>query len=253
MIFLKKGAFVYAILALFFFGCTKPTNNIKIVVDANVIKYSAMINVTDAANSNVVPANLSIKVTGQDADAIYEISGKKNYAFSGGIISLGPSPSRVPTAGNPVKFTVTISAPGYASITHDIQINADETQQVVSVSLAKTSTGNTGNVTVTSTPPDTKTAQTSAVALSFTGTCANKSDFEFKPSNYIFYREHTPAAAYQYLGYMDKGVITVQLELRKTYDFKFVYNGQTYVVTQEITQTNYAETVNLGNSLCDTF
>lgn len=253
MIFLKKGAFAFPIIALFFFGCTKPTKDIKIVVDANVIKYSAMINVTDAANSSVVPAGLTIKVSGQDADAIYEISGKKNYTFAGGIISLGPSPTRVPTESNPVKFTVTISAAGYTSITQNIQIDANEVQQVVSVSLAKTSTKSSGSVTISSTPPDMQTSQTSAVTLSFTGTCSNKSNFEFKPSNYIFYKEHSSAAAYQYLGYMNQGTMTVQLQLGKSYDFKFVYNGETYVITQEIDQTNYSETVDLGNTLCDTF
>ncbi len=253
MIFLKKGAFVFTIIALFFWGCTKPTNNIKVVVDANVIKYSAMINVTDVANSSVVPAGLTINVSGQDADAIYEISGKKDFEFAGGIISLGPSPTRVPTESSPVKFTVTISAPGYTAITQDIQINANEIQQVVSVSLAKTSTKSTGSVTITSTPPNTQTSETSAVTLNFTGTCSNKSDFEFKPSNYIFYKEHNSAEAYQYIGYMNKGAITVQLQFGKTYDFKFAYGGQTYVVTQEINQADYTETVDLGDTLCDTF
>lgn len=251
MIFLKKGGFAIAVIALFFFSCTKPTNNIKVVVNANVIKYSAMINVTDAANSSVVPYGLTIKVSGQDAGEIYEISGKKNYAFAGGIISLGPSPALVPTESSPVKFTVTISAPGYTSISQNIQIGANETQQVISVSLAKTNYGE-GSVTVTSTPPNTQTAQTSAVSMHFTGTCSNKSNFEFKPSNYIFYKEHG-SSGYQYLGYMDQGEITAQLQLGQIYDFKFVYDGQTYVVTQEVDQTDYSETVNLGTTLCDTF
>jgi hypothetical protein len=254
MTFLKKGAFAFTMIALFFsFSCTKPTADIKVVVDANVIKYSAMINVTDANNSDVVPAGLTITVSGQDASSIYEISGKKDLVFADGIISLGPSPTRVPTDSDPVKFTITISAPGYNSISQNIQISASEIQQVVSVSLAKTSTDSPGGVTVTSAPPNTQTSQTTAVTMNFTGTCSNKSNFEFKPSNYIFYKVHGSAAAYQYLGYMDKGVITVQLQLGTTYDFKFVYDGQTYVITQDVTQTDYSETVNLGTTLCDTF
>ena len=253
MAILKKSAFALVLMAMFGLGCTKPTNNIKVVVDANVIKYSAMINVTDAANSNTVTAGLILTVSGQDAEQIYEISGKKNFTFADGIISIGPSPTLVPTTSNPVKFTVTIAAPGYTSITQDVQINAGEVQQVISVSLAKTSSETTGGATITSTPPNTTTAETSAVTLNFTGTCQNKSDFEFKPSNYIFYRESGTSAAYQYLGYMNQRVITVSLVLGETYDFKFVYNGQSYVVTQKVDDTNYSESVDMGTTLCDTF
>jgi len=253
MAILKKGVLALMLVAMFGFGCTKPTNNIKVVVDANVIKYSAMINVTDADDSNTVPAGLTLTVGGEVAGQIYEISGKKNFAFADGIISIGPSPTLVPTTSSPVKFTVTIAAPGYTSITQDVQINAGEIQQVVSVTLAKTGSANTGGATVSSTPPNTSATGTTAVTLNFTGTCQNKSDFEFKPSNYIFYRQSGTSEAYQYLGYMNAGVITASLVLGETYDFKFVYNGQSYIVTQKVDETNYSESVDMGTTLCDTF
>jgi hypothetical protein len=253
MVFLKRVAVAPIIIAMFFMSCKSPTNNIKVVVDANVIKYSAMIYVTDAADGATIPAGLTLTVSGANAGQVYELSGKKSFTFADGIIAIGPGPTLVPTMANPVEFMITIAAPGYKSITRQLQINAGEVQQVISISLAKTTSEEPGGATVTTTPPNLNTAGTSAVTLDFTGTCQNKSNFEFKPSNYIFYRISGTSAAYQYLGYMNKGIITTPLVLDTTYDFKFVYNGQSYVVTQKVDATNYSETVDMGTTLCDTF
>lgn len=248
----RRSFYTVTICSIFFLlGCTKPTKDIKVVINGSIIKYSAMIKVSDAASSTTIPPGLTIKVSGQDSSAIYEISGSKDLSFSSGIISLGPTPTRVPTANDPVKFTVTISATGYKTVTQNIQINAGETQQAVSIGMAKNATKGSGTVTVSTAPPATQTAQTTAVTLDFTGTCSNKPDFEFKPSNYIFYKVDGSTDAYQYLGYMDNGIITSQLQLGITYDFEFVYAGQTYTVVQDVNDVSYSETVDLGTDLCN--
>lgn len=251
MTLFKKGAFAL-IIALLCAACAKPTEGIKIVVDTNVIKYTALVHITDAAGYGNVPAGLTLTVSGQDAGQIYELSGKKNFTVAGGIISLGPTPALVPTAERPVKFTITVSAPGYTTIIQPVQIDAGQTQQVISVSIAKTNALG-GGVTITPVNPVVATPATSPVTLTFRGTCANKADFELHPSNYIFYRVHGSAAGYQYLGYMDKGQLTVPLTLGTTYDFTMTYNGTGYSVTQKIETTSYAETIDMGTDLCKNF
>jgi hypothetical protein len=246
MLILKRGAFAL-LITLLWTACTKPTQDIKIVVDTNVIKYSALVQVSDAANGTNPPAGLSLAVSGQDAASIYEISGKKNFSVSNGIISLGPAPALAPTADRPVKFTVTLSAPGYTTVTQDIQINTGQNQQVVSISMAKTGTS------INAAPIATPTAEATApVNLNFIGTCASKTNFELHPSIYIFYRIHGSASGYQYLGYMDKGNLTAQLVMGKTYDFQLTYNGVSYMLTQKIEQNSYIKTLDMGD-VCNTF
>lgn len=246
MLILKRGAFAL-LITLLWTACTKPTQDIKVVVDTNVIKYSALVQVSDAANGTNPPANLSLAISGQDAASIYEISGKKNFNISNGIISLGPTPALEPTADKPVKFTATLSAPGYTTVTRDIQINAGQTQQVVSISMTKTGT------TITTSPVATPTAEaTVPVSLNFIGTCASKTNFELHPSIYIFYRVHGSASGYQYLGYMDKGSLTAQLVMGNTYDFRLTYNGVSYTLTQKIEQNSYTQTIDMGD-VCNTF
>jgi hypothetical protein len=242
----KRSAFVLLML-LVGASCTKPTQDIKVVVDTNVIKYSALVHVVDAANGSNPPANLSLTISGQDAASIYEISGKKNYTISSGNISLGPTPTLEPTADRPVKFNVVLSAPGYTTVTQAIQINAGQTQQVVNISMVPVN----ASTKAVAAPVATATA-TTPVTLNFVGTCANKANFELRPSIYIFYREHGSNTGYQYLGYMNKGVIVADLAMGKTYDFSLTYNGISYAVTQKIELTNYSETIDMGN-VCNTF
>lgn len=251
MTLLKKGALAL-IAALLCAACTKPTEGIKIVVDTNVIKYTALIHITDAANGGNPPAGVSLAVTGQDADQIYEISGKKNFTVAGGIISVGPTPALVPTADRPVKFNIVVTAPGYTTVIQPVQISPGQAQQVISVSMAKTNMAG-GGVTVTPATPVTATPGAAAVTLTFVGTCANKDDFELHPSNYIFYRVHGALTGYQYLGYMDKGQITASLLMGTTYDFEMNYNGVNYTVTQKIDQTSYSETIDMGTDVCSNF
>jgi hypothetical protein len=237
----------FLILIMAIAACKKPTENLKIVVDTNIIKYTALIQVTDAVNGSTTPANATLTIGGTNAADIYEISGKKQFKLINGIITIGPGPAAMPTTDKPASCTIQVTAPGYNAAAQTITFTADKKQQVINVYLVKTGSTATGTPTIKPLPVY------DAVSLTFTGTCANKQDLEIRPSMYVFYRENASGDDYRYLGYMDKGdITTTALAKGKTYDFQLTYGGKNYTTTQQINQSGYNLKVDMGTA-CNSF
>lgn len=223
-------------------ACKKPTENVKIVVDTDIIKYTAMINATDGATGNPAPSDATITITGAEAASIYEVSGKKDIRLAGGMVAIGLHPNLIPQAGKPIVVTATINASGYNSASKQISFTAETKQQVVNIPLTKI--GSTTPPIVIPPPPVYQN-----VSLVFTGFCNSKPDVQIRPSVYVYFKKAGSTAAYQYLGYMDKGNITTNLlALNETYDFQISYGGQNYTVSQKIEQSNYNLTINMGDA-----
>lgn len=232
----------YALLVLCLLACKKPTENVKIVVDTDIIKYTAMINVTDAATGNPAPANASINISGAEAANIYEVSGKKDIHLTGGMVAIGLHPNLVPQTGKPIVITVAISAPGYNTATKQVNFAAETKQQVVNIPISQT--GSTSPPVVVPPPPVYQD-----VSLVFTGRCPSKPDIQIRPSVYVYFKKTGSTTAYQYLGYMDKGNITTKLlALNETYDFQIAYGGKNYNVSQKIEQTSYNLTIDMADA-----
>jgi hypothetical protein len=232
----------YTMLVLCVLACKKPTENVKIVVDTDIIKYTAMINVTDAATGNPAPSNAIISISGTEAANIYEVSGKKDIRLTGGMVAIGLHPNLVPESGKPIVITVSINVSGYNTATKQITFTAETKQQVVNIPITKT--GSTTPPIVIPPPPVYQN-----VSLVFTGYCTSKPDVQIRPSVYVYFKKSNSSAAYQYLGYMDKGNITTNLlALNETYDFQIAYGGENYNVSQKIEQTSYNLTINMGNA-----
>ncbi len=82
-------------------GCQKaPTDGIKLNIGTDVIKYTAQVQVYDAAQMAALPAasNATVTVTGPDAAYVYDISGSRTLSINGGMASFAIDPARVPTA-----------------------------------------------------------------------------------------------------------------------------------------------------------
>lgn len=118
---MKKKIFYTAIIALFsltattvFYSCKKnPVDNFQLHISPAMFEYTALIKVIDAADSTV-PANLSIVMSPENADFLYDIMGKKTLKFSsGGIIQVGLSPIIKPTEGNPVVIRFQLQGTNY--------------------------------------------------------------------------------------------------------------------------------------------
>ncbi|MDQ8006050.1 MAG: hypothetical protein REI64_14705 [Pedobacter sp.] len=229
-------------MVLGFIACKKPTENIKIVVDTDIIKYTALVQVTDAQTGNAAPANATITVVGENAANIYEISGKKEISLVQGMVTIGLHPNLAPTAEVPINTTVEIAAPGYTTQRKNISFTAAQRQQIVPIGISRV--GNTAPPIVVPPPPVYQD-----VSLNFTGTCPNRPDIEIRPSVYVSFKKTGGTEPYRYLGYMDKGNISTNLlALGETYDFQIVYGGQSYIVAQKIDQSSYNLTLNMAEA-----
>ncbi|WP_316765514.1 hypothetical protein [Pedobacter frigiditerrae] len=233
----KMIGFTLVILTLS--ACKKPTENIKIILDTDVIKNTAMINVTDAQTGNSAPSNATITITGDQADDIYELSGEKDIKLNNGMVTIGLRPGVAPTIDKPISITVKINASGYNEQTKQITFTTAQKQQVVNIAITKT--GTTAPPIVIPPPP-----VYNNTTLTFVGKCPNRTDLEIRPSVYVYFKKTGAAGAFQYLGYMEKGKITTNLlALNETYDFQIVYGGATYKTSQKIEQTSYNLTIDM--------
>ncbi|RZK93197.1 MAG: hypothetical protein EOO98_00325 [Pedobacter sp.] len=230
---MKPIRIVIAALVVGFIGCKKPTEDIKIVVDTDIIKHTALIRVTDAQTGAQVPANAVITILGNEAANIYEVSGKKDIKLTQGMVTIGLHPNVVPTAANPISITAEITAPNYTAQRKVITFTLAQRQQVVDIGISRV--GNTQPPIVVPPPPVYQD-----VSLNFTGRCPNRPDVEVRPSVYISFRKSGTTNPFQHLGYMEKGNITTKLlALNETYDFQIVFGGEAYQVSQKIEQSSY--------------
>ncbi len=230
---------VFGFLMLAFFSCKKPTENIKLVVDTDIIKYTAMLNVRDAHTGDAAPADATITIIGEAAPNVYELSGKKNIKLAAGMVTIGLHPNIVPTADKPMMVTVEITASGYNKATKQVTFTAAQKQQVLDIDITKVGSG---------TPPVIPTPQPiyNEVSINFTGRCPDRTDFQVRPSVYLYFRKLGSGTPFQYLGYMDKGnIVTKLLALNDTYEFQIVYGGTAYKVSQKIEKPSYELTIEM--------
>lgn len=229
---------IFALLIFTAFSCKKPTENIKLVVDTDIIKYTAMINVRDGHSGSPV-TTATIAFSGEAAPNIYELSGKKDVKLVAGMVTIGLNPNVVPTDAKPLSVVVEINAPGYNKQTKQVTFTASQKQQVVEINITKV--GST-------TPPDIPAPQPiyNEVSMNFTGVCPDRTDFQVRPSVYIYFRKLGSGNPFQYLGYLDKGKITTKLlQLNETYEFQIVYGGNAYKVSQKIEAASYDLTMQM--------
>ncbi|RZK39539.1 MAG: hypothetical protein EOO90_18305 [Pedobacter sp.] len=231
-----------SILAFFiiaFSACKEPTENIKLVVDTDIIKYTAMVNVRDAYTGEAAPANATITVTGQAAPNVYELSGKKNIKLVAGKVTIGLHPDIAPTTAAPMTITVEIAAPGYVTQSKQITFTAGQRQQVAQIDIVKV-----GLPTPPVIPPPAPIYPD--LSIDFTGVCPDRTDFQVRPSVYLYFRKLNSGQRFEYLGYMDKGNIKTKfLQLGETYEFQIVYGGNEYKVSQKIEVSYYALTIQM--------
>lgn len=230
---------VFGFLMLAFFSCKKPTENIKLVVDTDIIKYTAMLNVRDAHTGEPAPADAIITITGAEASNVYELSGKKNIKLVASMVTIGLHPNLVPTSDKPITVTIEITASGYNKTTKQVTFTAAQKQQVLNIDIAKIGSGP---------PPVLPVPQPiyNEVSINFIGICPDRTDFQVRPSVYLYFRKLGSGTPFQYLGYMDKGNITTKLlALNETYEFQIVYGGNAYKVSQKIEKPSYELTIEM--------
>ena len=234
------------LIILFLSACEKPTENIHIVVDTNIIKSTVLIHVTDGSTGGAAPLSSSIRITGDGASQMYELSGKKAINLSAGMVTIGPGPNAVENLTNPIRINVEISAPGFETKVQPVVFNGSVSRQIIEIPLIKK--GSTAPPVILPLPP-----VFSSVSLNFTGVCSNRNDLVIRPSIFIFFRKSGSNNAFQLLGYLDKGLITTSyLAIGETYDFQVAFGGDIHQVSQKIDLANYELTIGMGKA-CDNF
>ena len=115
-------------------SCKKPFDGINIVVKPEVIKYTALLKIVDAADGSE-PLKSTITFSGANGQSIYDLAGKKTFTVNNGFVSFGLSPSKTPLVDNPVNVSVIISAPGYLTVTKPLNFTAGEFEQSIEAQL----------------------------------------------------------------------------------------------------------------------
>jgi len=148
---------IYLSLALLSIGtftqCTKPTKDFSFSVNPNPFDYTLNLNFYDAATPGTPPPNVTLTISGKDADAVYDISGVKQYKVVSGLTSLGLLYKNDPTQGNPATFTIKASAPGYLDAIIPVTIKVGQPVKLINVSMINLTNPPAGvNVQQTTTP-----------------------------------------------------------------------------------------------------
>jgi hypothetical protein len=136
----NNAVILAAMLCLFFSACKKPTDGLTLSIAPQLFDYTVAVQFYNAADPAHPPANISLKIDGKDASGIYEISGNKKLTVVDGFISLGLLSDRNPVQGNPIQFTMQVSAPGYLPLTIPVTIQQDRKVQFLQVAMVNLTT-----------------------------------------------------------------------------------------------------------------
>jgi len=110
---------------LFINGCKNPTDGLIVTVNSDLSENNYGFNVLNAnPDLDESPQNLTIKITGPNAESVYSLDGTKKFNSEVGLFSLILKPGVTPSESNPIKFTVIIEAAGYLKSITPIEILA---------------------------------------------------------------------------------------------------------------------------------
>lgn len=122
--------------SLLFSSCKKPLDGIEISVEPAVMKYTALLQVYDAADASV-PTGVTISFSGADTKDIYDLSGKKTFVFEKGFLPIGLAPSRKPAGNIAITVSALINAPGYLPVNKKVSFREGNFEQVLDLPLVK--------------------------------------------------------------------------------------------------------------------
>ncbi len=139
------------VLMALVFACNKEdvTKDLVVYLRTDVLYNPISIIVEDANPANgPITENLSISITGKDADKIFSVLGERAIKAENNVINIGIPKSYAPTADHPVSFTLKVSAPGYLSAIQNYVITDAQTFRLEQIALVNTSAPPSG-VTLT--------------------------------------------------------------------------------------------------------
>lgn len=117
-------------LILLAFACTKPDeilDDFQVHISPSFYKYVVEVDVEDLTDpAKDLPSNITVSITGDDAAAVYNIDGTRNYQVNFGTMQLMIAKGNEPTAGNPINFIINLEANGYRKTSLPMQITEED-------------------------------------------------------------------------------------------------------------------------------
>lgn len=117
-------------LILLAFACTKPDeilDDFQVHISPSFYKYVVEIDVEDLTDpTKDLPSNITVSITGDDAAAVYNIDGTRDYQVNFGTMQLMIAKGNEPTAGNPLNFIINLEANGYRKTSLPMQIAEED-------------------------------------------------------------------------------------------------------------------------------
>jgi hypothetical protein len=125
-------ALAFSALSFGLWQCTTKdelTKDLQIIVKNDLIRIPLSLRILDlnpaVGATSFAPPKVEIEITGPDADKIYTPGVEKVSAIgsvSGGLLDIALKKALVPTAANPIKFSLTLRAAGYLTTVRSFQI-----------------------------------------------------------------------------------------------------------------------------------
>lgn len=120
----------------------KITDSIQINIDTELMKETAFIKVYDIADQGVVPNNAKVEVTSNNAQFVFQQSGKRDLELVDGIVAIGLHPNAF-VDDEPVKIDLLITANNYLDVRRGVYLsNKEEDAGIQSVDIAMVSKSN---------------------------------------------------------------------------------------------------------------
>lgn len=116
-------------LAAFFVvaSCTNPADDFNIHIKPTFYKYVVEVELEDISKPNEeFNGKVDIELSGEDADAIYNIDGTKNYRINHGALTLMVLKDHEPMEGDPIDFTVSLASNKYKRSEIPVEIGVDD-------------------------------------------------------------------------------------------------------------------------------
>ncbi len=126
-----KKSIISLFALIFLLGSCKKTpllNDVEIISNtAEIMHTSLALTILNAKTQELMGLDGTIvraRITGQDADDVFDISGQENDVFviTKGLVSFGIYSDREPTPDNPLKFNVVLEAGGYVTTSVPVHI-----------------------------------------------------------------------------------------------------------------------------------
>ena len=147
----KKTAIALVLITTLFGGCKNPAEDIKLTVNTDIFKSPMLFQFVNAKNGSEGPKDFSVEIKGPNADLVRTPSGGKIFKASAGLLNLMLDRTANPTPNNPVRFTITATAAGFAPTFQHVEITSATDPRLYKIAMIEYTNPAIGNGTVLAT------------------------------------------------------------------------------------------------------